>query len=206
MLARTHLRWIAPILVLGAAAALRFWALDRPGALVFDELYYVRDAISQLAHGFPTIWPTDDPDLVSSGAGAFTDEAAYAVHPPLGKWLIGLGILVFGPESGWGWRSASALFGVLTVAVVMRLGWHLSRSEPIAWTAGFVLAIDGVHVTLSRVACSTASSPSSWRSGRSSSGAISRRARRRPRRGGSGSPGAGRGSSPLRRRSGSRPA
>ena len=151
MLARTHLRWIAPILVLGAAAALRFWALDRPGALVFDELYYVRDAISQLAHGFPTTWPTDDPDLVSSGAGAFTDEAAYAVHPPLGKWLIGLGILVFGPESGWGWRSASALFGVLTVAVVMRLGWHLSRSEPIAWTAGFLLAIDGVHVTLSRV-------------------------------------------------------
>ena len=150
MLARRHLRWLVPTFVLGVAAALRFWALGRPGVLVFDELYYVRDAISQLAHGFPTRWPTDDPDLAASGAHAFTGEAAYAVHPPLGKWLIGLGILVFGPETGWGWRSAAALFGVATVAVVMRLGWHLSGSEPVAWIAGFFIAVDGVHVTLSR--------------------------------------------------------
>lgn len=151
MLARRHLRWIAPTLVLGVAAALRLWALDRPGTLVFDELYYVRDAISQLAHGFPTSWPTDDPDLAGSGATAYTGDASYAVHPPLGKWLIGLGILVFGPDTGWGWRSSSALLGVATVALVMRLGWHLTRSAPTAWIAGFLLAVDGVHVTLSRV-------------------------------------------------------
>lgn len=146
------LRWAAPTAVIAVAFALRFWALDRPGVLVFDELYYVRDAISQLAHGFPTVWPDDDPDMSGARAMAFTDDPSYAVHPPLGKWLIGLGVLLFGAGDGWGWRSAVALAGVATVAVTMLLGYRLSRSPVIAWTAGLLLAIDGVHVTLSRVA------------------------------------------------------
>ncbi|WP_336652754.1 MULTISPECIES: phospholipid carrier-dependent glycosyltransferase [unclassified Leucobacter] len=145
------LRWIAPVLVLGIAAALRFWALGRPGVLVFDELYYVRDAISQLAHGFPTVWPDDDPSMAGGRANAFTDAPSNAVHPPLGKWLIGLGILVFGPDNGWGWRSAVALAGVATVGIVMLLGWLLTRSLVMSWLAGLLLAIDGVHVVLTRV-------------------------------------------------------
>ena len=145
------LHWLAPALVLAIAAALRFWALGRPGVLVFDELYYVRDAISQLAHGYPTTWPDDEPDMSGSRALGFSDEPSNAVHPPLGKWLIGLGVLVFGPGSGWGWRSAVALAGVLTVAVTMRLGWRITRSVVVACTAGLLLAIDGVHVVLTRV-------------------------------------------------------
>ena len=133
------------------AAALRFWALGRPGVLVFDELYYVRDAISQLAHGFPTTWPDDEPDMSGSRALGFTDEPSNAVHPPLGKWLIGLGVLAFGPGNGWGWRSAVALAGVLTVAVTMRLGWRITRSLTVACAAGLLLAVDGVHVVLTRV-------------------------------------------------------
>ncbi|UOQ56484.1 phospholipid carrier-dependent glycosyltransferase [Leucobacter allii] len=148
---RSHLRWIAPALVLGIAAALRFWALGRPGTLVFDELFYVRDAISQLAHGFPTVWPDDDPSMAGERATAYTDAPANAVHPPLGKWIIGLGVLAFGPGNGWGWRSAGALAGVLAAAVTMRLAWRMSRSLVVACIAGLLLAIDGVHVVLSRV-------------------------------------------------------
>ncbi|UOQ61655.1 phospholipid carrier-dependent glycosyltransferase [Leucobacter rhizosphaerae] len=147
---RHHLRWLAPLLVLAVAAVVRFWALSSPGSLVFDELYYVRDAISQLAHGAPTVWSDDD--AAFGDPAAFTDEASYAVHPPLGKWLIGLGVLVFGPDTGWGWRSAVALAGVATVGITMRLGWLLSRSLVIACTAGLLLALDGVHVVLTRVA------------------------------------------------------
>lgn len=147
-----HLRWWGPVLVLAVAALLRFWALGRPGTLVFDELYYVRDAISQLAHGVPTVWPDDDPDMSGSRATAFTADPANAVHPPLGKWLIGLGILAFGPGDGWGWRSAVALAGVATVGVTMRLGYLVSRNMLIACLAGLLLAIDGVHITLTRVA------------------------------------------------------
>lgn len=133
--------------VLGLAALLRFWALGQPDRLVFDELYYVRDAITQLAHGYPTGWPDKDPHMASP----YGSEASYAVHPPLGKWLIALGLLVFSDGSGWGWRSAVALAGVATVAVTMRLGWWITRSLPASLVAGLVLAIDGVHVTLTRV-------------------------------------------------------
>ena len=148
--ARRQLHWVAPVRVLGLAAGLRVGALGDPNSLVFDELYYVRDAISQLAHGYPTTWPNDD--AAFGDPAAFTDDPSYAVHPPLGKWLIGLGVLLFGPDNGWGWRSAVALAGVATVGITMRLGYLLSRSMVIACTAGLLLAIDGVHVVLTRVA------------------------------------------------------
>ena len=138
---------VGVFVVLAVAAVFRFWALGRPGTLVFDELYYVRDAITQLAHGFPTAWPDDDPAM----ATGFTDEPSFAVHPPLGKWIIALGLAVFGDATGWGWRSAVALTGVATVAVTMRLGWRISRSVGVAMFAGLFLAVDGVHVVLTRV-------------------------------------------------------
>jgi len=147
---RLHrLRWIAPAAVLALAGVLRLWALDRPDSLVFDELYYVRDAISQLTHGFTTSWPDDDPAFTDPGA--FSDRPNSIAHPPLGKWLIGLGILLFGPDGGWGWRIAAALAGVATVGLTMRLGWLMSRSMWIACLSGLLLAIDGVNVVLSRV-------------------------------------------------------
>ncbi|GAA2179255.1 phospholipid carrier-dependent glycosyltransferase [Leucobacter tardus] len=144
-------RWLGPVAVLAVALILRFWALGRPDTLVFDEVYYVRDAISQLAHGYPTVWPDREPSLAGGRATEFSESAANAVHPPLGKWLIGLGILIFGADTGWGWRSAVALAGVLTVALTMRLAWSMSRSLVTTCLAGLLLAIDGVHVTLSRV-------------------------------------------------------
>lgn len=144
-------RWLGPVAVLAVALIFRFWALGRPDTLVFDEVYYVRDAISQLAHGYPTVWPDREPSLAGGRATEFSESAANAVHPPLGKWLIGLGILIFGADTGWGWRSAVALAGVLTVALTMRLAWSMSRSLVTTCLAGLLLAIDGVHVTLSRV-------------------------------------------------------
>ncbi|WP_157000522.1 phospholipid carrier-dependent glycosyltransferase [Leucobacter komagatae] len=132
--------------VLALAALLRFWALGRPGTLVFDELYYVRDAVTQLANGFPTSWPDDDPSM----ATPFTDDASFAVHPPLGKWIIALGLLVFG-DGSWGWRAGVALTGVVTVGLTMLLGWRISRSTVVALLAGLFLAVDGVHVVLTRV-------------------------------------------------------
>lgn len=150
--AKQHMRWIAPVAILVLAAWLRFWALDQPSTLVFDELYYVRDAVTQLVHGYPTVWTDFGPEFSGERVRAFLDQASSIAHPPLGKWLIGLGLLCFGPESAWGWRVAVASAGVLTVALTMRLGWLLSRSRWVAYLAGFLLALDGVHIVLTRVA------------------------------------------------------
>ncbi len=145
-------RWIVPAAILALAAVLRLWSLGHPDSLVFDELYYVRDAISQLAHGYPTVWPDDDPAFDGNRALMFGDTASTIAHPPLGKWLIGFGVLFAGADSGWGWRVAVALAGVATVAATMRLATLLTRSTWVAWLAGLMLAIDGVHIVLSRVA------------------------------------------------------
>lgn len=149
---KQHVRWIAPLAILALAALLRFWALDQPDSLVFDELYYVRDAVSQLAHGYPTVWPDTNPEFGGERAQAFLAQASSIAHPPLGKWLIGLGLLCFGPDTGWGWRSAVAVAGVITVALTMRLGWLLTRSRWVTYLAGVLLALDGVHIVLTRVA------------------------------------------------------
>lgn len=154
--AARHLRWVVPALVLAVAALVRLWALSRPDQLVFDELYYVRDAVSQLAHGFPTVWPDDDPAFGGERARAFGDTASSIAHPPLGKWLIALGVLLFGADgagidTGWGWRIAVAVAGVAAVAVTMRLGQLMSGSVWVGALAGLLLALDGVHIVLSRV-------------------------------------------------------
>lgn len=128
------------------------WSLDRPDSLVFDELYYVRDAVSQLVHGYPTVWPDNDPAFGGERARAFGDQASTIAHPPLGKWLIGAGVLLFGPDSGWGWRIAVAIAGVLTVALTMVLATRITGERMAAWCAGLLLALDGVHVVLTRVA------------------------------------------------------
>ena len=70
---------------------LRFWNLGTPDSLVFDEVYYVDGARDYLAGG------------VEETNGA----AEFVVHPPLGKWLIALGIALFG-DTSYGWRIASA--------------------------------------------------------------------------------------------------
>lgn len=146
-----RLRWIAPLAILVLAAALRLWTLDRPDVLVFDELYYVRDAVTQLVYGYPTAWPDDDPAFGGERARNFLAEAGAVAHPPLGKWLIGLGILLLGPDSGWGWRIAAAVSGVITVGITMRVGYIVGRGMWVACFAGLLLAVDGVHVVLSRV-------------------------------------------------------
>lgn len=147
-------RWVVPFAVMLLAAGIRFANIGYPSdSLIFDEVYYVKDAASQLIHGFPTEWPVGfeyrfGPEEIAQ----MSSDAANAVHPPLGKWLIGLGMLMFGIESSIGWRFAVALFGALTVGVLMMLTYRLTRSVWVASLAGFLLAIEGVSIVMSRVA------------------------------------------------------
>lgn len=130
------------VIVLGAAV-IRLAGLNRPAELVFDEIFYARDACWYVA---------------GSQAVCGISELTSRSHPPLGKWLIGAGIALFGYEP-FGWRVTAALAGTATVALTHLLAFRLLRgwATGMAVTVGAaasagLLATDLLHLVQSRVA------------------------------------------------------
>ncbi len=146
--------WYATGFVVLVAAVLRFAGLAQPQGKLFDETYYAKDGWGLLTKGVE--WNYRD------GAPAFV------VHPPLGKWLIALGEWSFGyydvdgnqhltghlidaaPE--FGWRFSAAVAGTVSVLLMVRIARRLFGSTVLGCAAGLLLALDGFHLVLSRVA------------------------------------------------------
>ncbi|WP_237189095.1 dolichyl-phosphate-mannose--protein mannosyltransferase [Rothia nasimurium] len=148
-----RLGWVAPLLVLVLAGAMRFVNLAYPNAIVFDETYYAKDGYSLLHFGYERSWSdTANESFVAGAPAGIEDSPAYVVHPPVGKWMIALGMAVFGDDNPFGWRAAAALTGTLSVALVMLAGWLIFRSVTVASLAGLFLSIDGLHYVQSRLA------------------------------------------------------
>ena len=109
---------------------------------MFDEIFYGRNACR----------------FVVDTAQCGIDDLVSGAHPPLGNWLVGIGIRLFGFDE-FGWRIGSALAGTLTVALLYVLVRRLlaSHATSAAATAGAVaaaalLAVDPLHLVQSRVA------------------------------------------------------
>ncbi|MBG6212835.1 dolichyl-phosphate-mannose-protein mannosyltransferase [Cryobacterium sp. CAN_C3] len=146
-------RWGAPLAVVLLAAVLRLWNLGVPHELVFDETFYVKDAWTLSNNGYESTWPVDsNPRFEAGHTDIFTTDPSFVVHPPLGKWLIALGMIVLGPENPWGWRLATVVVGVFAVVLIMLVARTLFQSRLLALIAGFLLAIDGHAIVMSRVA------------------------------------------------------
>jgi dolichyl-phosphate-mannose-protein mannosyltransferase len=126
--------WAWALLVTAVAAVTRFWALGFPPGKSFDEIYYATEAQEMLRYGYE-------------------DNRAYMfiVHPPLGKWLIGLSSALFGDNS-FGWRAAPALAGTLAVLITARLAQRMFRSVIMGVLAGGLLSLEGISLVMSRVA------------------------------------------------------
>jgi dolichyl-phosphate-mannose-protein mannosyltransferase len=153
-------RWGGPIVVTLLAAFLRLWHLGRPDALVFDETYYVKDAWSIIHLGYEGTWPanstapgalTTDQQFANGAVNVYTAAAEFIAHPPLGKYIIGLGMLLFGPTDSAGWRISVAVLGTATVFLVAIIARSIFRSTMIGTLAGFLMAIDGQAIVMSRV-------------------------------------------------------
>lgn len=146
--------WLVTIAITLFAFGIRFVNLARPKNLVFDETYYSKDAWSLLHFGYERDWVDGANDKIAAGQVSmdlFKDSAAFAVHPPLGKWLIAGGEWLFGMNS-FGWRFAALVFGSLLIAVTIRLARRLSRSTFIGALAGLLLSLDGLAFVMSRTA------------------------------------------------------
>ncbi|MFF8192143.1 dolichyl-phosphate-mannose--protein mannosyltransferase [Streptomyces bobili] len=145
--------WLGPLLVTLVAGVLRFWNLGSPKKVIFDETYYAKDAWALVHRGFEVNWDKNANDLVLNSGGDVTipTDAAYVVHPPVGKYVIGLGELIFGFDP-FGWRFMTALLGTLSVFLLCRIGRRLFRSTFLGCLAGALMAVDGLHFVMSRTA------------------------------------------------------
>ena len=155
-LAERLIRWSAwggPLLVALVAGALRFWNLGNPKAVIFDETYYAKDAWALVNQGYEGNWPKDiDARILKDPSSVpIPTEPGYVVHPPVGKWVIGLGEQLFG-FTPFGWRFMVAVLGTLSVLMLCRIGRRLFRSTFLGCLAGALLAVDGLHFVMSRTA------------------------------------------------------
>ncbi|MEV6739368.1 phospholipid carrier-dependent glycosyltransferase [Streptomyces sp. NPDC051104] len=143
--------WGGPLLVTLIAGLMRFWNLGSPRAVIFDETYYAKDAWALVHNGYEANWAKDANDLIlrHNGHVPVPTDAAYVVHPPVGKYVIGLGELIFGFDP-FGWRFMTALLGTLAVLLLCRIGRRLFRSTFLGCLAGGLLAVDGLQFVMSR--------------------------------------------------------
>jgi dolichyl-phosphate-mannose--protein O-mannosyl transferase len=149
----TAWRWGVPAVVTLVAAGTRLWNLGHPRELVFDETFYVKDGWSLWNLGYSATWPDSANDGFKSGVvDTFTTTGSYVVHPPLGKWLIGAGMALFGPGDSASWRVATAVAGILAVLLLFFIAKKLFDSTLLGGIAAGLMAIDGNAIVMSRVA------------------------------------------------------
>ncbi|MGK2349125.1 dolichyl-phosphate-mannose--protein mannosyltransferase [Actinomyces sp. W5033] len=145
--------WVASGVVTAVAALTRLIGIGHPSGLMFDEIYYVKDAYALWHNGYESVWAEGSDQLFAQGdVSGLTTQPSFIVHPQLGKWLIGIGMQLFGQDSAVGWRLMPAVAGILTVLLLARLTMRLTHSPLLAGLAGLLLALDGVGITESRIA------------------------------------------------------
>jgi dolichyl-phosphate-mannose--protein O-mannosyl transferase len=147
--------WVTALSIGLLALFLRLWKLGSPREFLFDETYYAKDAWSLLHFGYAREYvdgkKANAEILAGHTDGLWKDKASMAVHPDVGKWLIGLGEKVFGMDP-FGWRVASAVVGALMIVVMVRLVRRMTGSTFIGAVAGLLLCFDGMQFVLSRLA------------------------------------------------------
>ncbi|MDO5681854.1 MAG: glycosyltransferase family 39 protein [Propionibacteriaceae bacterium] len=147
-----NIAWLVALAITVLAFVLRVVELTRPSGLVFDETYYAKDAYALLQSGFERNWIEGANEKAIRGDfSGMQESGSFIVHPPLGKWLIALGIQVFG-FNAFGFRIPSVIAGCGLLLVVFFLARRLSRSTMVGAIAALLLSMDGLHFTMSRIA------------------------------------------------------
>ena len=144
--------WLGPLLVTAFGAFLRFNQLNVPDKVIFDETYYVPDALGILRYGVEHNYVSARNSLLVRGnTHIFSTGGEFVVHPPVGKLFIAFGEWTFGVNS-FGWRFAAALIGSLAILLLARIARRMTRSTLLGCIAGLLMALDGLEFVMSRTA------------------------------------------------------
>jgi dolichyl-phosphate-mannose-protein mannosyltransferase len=128
-------RTVAIWTVVAGALFLRLFRLSTPNKLIFDEIYYVDGAR----------------DYLKFGVEVSANKPEFIVHPPVGKWIIALGIKVFG-DNPFGWRVAVALLGTLSILLIAKIASRIFGALGYGLIAALLALFDGLHLVMSRTA------------------------------------------------------
>ena len=97
--------------------------------MIFDEIYHARTAYENIHNMSVYEW----------------------THPPLGKLIIALGVLIFGMKP-FGWRIMGALFGVAMVPLMYVFAKRIFKRTDFAFITAGLWAFDCMHFTQTRIA------------------------------------------------------
>jgi dolichyl-phosphate-mannose-protein mannosyltransferase len=119
------------LLIVVCAVALGVWArlyhLDFPASILWDERYFPAMANKYLQ-------------------GVYQ----FDLHPPLGKFIIAVGIAMLGNEP-LGWRIMPTLFGLALLPLAAFLGWYCLKERVGAMLVAIFIAAETIFIVHSRI-------------------------------------------------------
>ena len=112
-----------------------------------------------LFSGVLFVWQIETPVKVNYDEAHYVPAARYLLqgqlqnkeHPPLAKYFFAASLKIFG-DNPYGWRMASVVFGVVTLAGVLALAWLLLASEFWALFCGLLTLLNFVLFVQARIA------------------------------------------------------
>ena len=116
--------------------------LDHPKRQFFDENYFAFTA-EEMAKGNPYGW--------QKGKLAPGKKQYEWTHPPLGKEITAVGVLIFG-ENSFSWRIMQAMFGALGTIFIFFLAKALFSSSGVGLFASFLYTFESFLFVFSRIA------------------------------------------------------
>ena len=130
------------IIIFTFAFLTRFARLGIPKNHIFDEVYHAFTA-QQMFRGNPAAW-----EWWNTPPKGFAYEWT---HPPLAKEFMVIAMSVFG-DNAFAWRFFSALFGFGVIVLIYLISYKLFKNRLIALFAAFAASLDGLLLTMSRIA------------------------------------------------------
>ena len=95
----------------------------------FDEIYYARSSYNYLTHSRVFDW----------------------IHPPLGKMIMSLPVVITGTLTPFNYRLMGNIAGILMIIVMYSFGKMMFRKRKYATVAALLMTFDTLHFTMTRI-------------------------------------------------------